>query len=88
MQFYRVVLTGENPFELITICSAADYSNLSHAMMTRILYFLSVILLTSWLVGVLVYDASAFIHLLLITAVFLIMILSQLENKVSKRITR
>ncbi|HTF18491.1 MAG TPA: DUF5670 family protein [Chryseolinea sp.] len=48
--------------------------------MKSILYILAVLLLTTWLVGTLVYMVGAWVHLFLISSLLVILLLSRMDR--------
>jgi hypothetical protein len=53
--------------------------------MKSILYLAAVLLLTTWLVGVLIYALGAVIHIVLVAALLVIVLLSRMEKKWSEQ---
>lgn len=56
--------------------------------MKKFLYASAVLLLTAWLIGVVIYTVGIFIHLLLITALLLVWVVSRLDQKVKVNMQR
>lgn len=56
--------------------------------MKKFLYASAVLLLTAWLIGVVIYTVGIFIHLLLITALLLVWLVSRLDQKVKVNMQR
>lgn len=49
--------------------------------MKKILYASAVLLLTAWLIGVVIYTLGVVVHLLLITSLLLVWLVSKLDQK-------
>lgn len=54
---------------------------ISKTAMIKILYATAVVLLTTWLVAVVIYSLGAMVHVLLISSLTIVLLLSRLEKK-------